>query len=68
MNPLPGDVDCDVAANVIDAALILQLAADLLAELPCEDVADVNQDGSANALDATLILQYAAGLLSSLSP
>ncbi len=67
VKPLPGDVDCNAAANSIDAALVLQLVAALLAELPCEDVADVSQDGSVNALDATLILQYAAGLLDSLS-
>ncbi len=67
VSPLPGDVDCNVAANSIDALLILQLVVALLAELPCEDVADVNRDGSVNALDATLILQYAAGLLDSLS-
>ena len=65
---LPGDVDCNAAVNSIDALLVLQLVAALLAELSCEDVADVNEDGSVNALDATMILQYAAGLLDSLSP
>ena len=64
--PLPGDVDCNVVANSIDAALILQFAAAMLGELPCDDVADVNLDGSADALDAALILQYGAGLLDSL--
>ena len=64
---LPGDVNCDVQANSIDAALILQFAAALVGELPCQDVADVSQDGSVNAVDATLILQFAAGLLDTLT-
>ncbi len=68
VKPLPGDVDCNVRANSIDAALILQLAASIIGELPCQDAADVSQDGSVDALDATLILQFAAGLLDSLSP
>lgn len=68
VEPPPGDVDCNLAANSIDAALILQLAAGIIGGLPCGDAADVNQDGSMDALDATLILQYAAGLLDSLSP
>ena len=64
--PRPGDVDCNTTADSIDAALILQFAAALVGELPCQDVADVNDDGSVDALDATLILQFAAGLLDSL--
>ena len=67
VKPLPGDFDCDVQANSIDAALILQLSASIISALPCEDVADVSHDGSVNAVDATLILQYAAGILDSLS-
>ncbi len=66
--PLPGDVDCNVRANSIDAALILQLVAAIVDELTCQDAADVNDDGSVNAVDATLILQYAAGLLDGLTP
>jgi hypothetical protein len=47
----------------IDAALILQYAAVIIASLPCHLNADVNHDGSINAIDAALILQYVAGLV-----
>lgn len=65
---LAGDVDCNAVVNSIDAVLVLQLAAELLSELPCEDVADVNQDGSVNAVDALLILQFVVRPLDSLPP
>ena len=64
----PGDVNCDVQANSIDAALILQLIASMIDELPCQDAADVNRNGGVSATDATLILQHAAGLLEKLLP
>ncbi len=66
--PLPGDANCDLATNSIDAALILQLSAAMVSELPCEDAADVNQDGSVNAIDSFLILQLAVRPPDSLSP
>lgn len=63
---LAGDANCDGSVNSIDAALVLQYGAGLLAELPCQDNADVNGDGVYNSIDAALILQYVAGLLPSL--
>ncbi len=61
-----GDVNCDGVTNSIDAALVLQLDAALIASLDCEDAADVNGDGATNRVDAAIILQYAAGLIDSL--
>lgn len=58
-----GDVSCDGAADSVDAALVLQLEAGLIALLTCIGNADVNGDGRTNALDAALILQFTAGLL-----
>ncbi len=57
-----GDVNCDATTNSIDAALILQRVAGLVASLPCEAEGDVNGDGIDN-VDATLVLQFDAGLL-----
>ncbi len=64
--PAVGDVDCDGRMNSIDAVLVLQRDADLIASLPCQDAADVNADGAIDSLDATLILQYDVGLIDSL--
>ncbi|OGO50952.1 MAG: hypothetical protein A2148_02340 [Chloroflexi bacterium RBG_16_68_14] len=61
--PIGGDVDCDRTVTSIDAALVLQYDARLLASLPCQDAAEVSGDGRINAIDAVLILQVVAGLL-----
>jgi hypothetical protein len=61
-----GDANCDHSVNSIDAALVLQYSAGLIASLACQGAADVNHDGSVNAIDAALILQYVAGLIGSL--
>jgi hypothetical protein len=63
-----GDASCDGAVNSIDAAVILQYAAALLATLSCAANADVNGDGRVDPLDAALVLQYSAGLITSLGP
>jgi hypothetical protein len=46
--------------------LILQLAAELLEELPCEGDADVNGDDRMDSRDAALLLQFVAGILNEL--
>ena len=63
---MPGDANCNGIVNPIDAALILQENAGLLASIPCAGDADVNHDGRVDPLDAALILQYDAGLLDAL--
>ncbi|MCH8007646.1 MAG: hypothetical protein IIC91_02150 [Chloroflexi bacterium] len=70
-SPVPaslGDVNCDGAINSIDAALIVQMWADLSQSLPCQHIADVNGSGVIGPIDALLILQYDAGLLADLPP
>lgn len=63
---LAGDSDCNGTVNSIDAALILQNVAGLLASIPCPDGADANSDGRTNSIDAALVLQVSAGLLDEL--
>jgi hypothetical protein len=58
-----GDADCDGAADSVDAALVLQSDAGLLASVPCHEPADVNNDAAVDSLDAALILQCVAGLV-----
>jgi len=53
--------------NSIDAQLVLQLKAGLLASLPNEASADVNGDGDITSVDALLILQLDAGLIEELN-
>jgi alpha-tubulin suppressor-like RCC1 family protein len=64
--PHAGDANCDGNVNSIDAALVLQYSAGLIASLHCQGAADANHDGSVNSIDAALVLQYVAGLLGSL--
>jgi CSLREA domain-containing protein len=63
----PGDVNCDLRTNSIDAALELQFIGALVPGLDCVEYADVNRDGRIDAVDAALILQYTAGLLGRLA-
>ena len=63
---LRGDGNCDGRVNSLDALVVLQFSAGLLAHLACGDAADANRNGTINALDAALILQYDAGLIPSL--
>lgn len=59
----PGDVNCDKSVDPIDATLVLQEVAGLLAQLPCPQNADLDEDGEITAKDAMIILQMSAGLL-----
>ena len=58
-----GDVDCSGRVDTVDASLILQRAAALVAELSCDTEADADSSGAIDATDALLVLQYAAGLV-----
>jgi hypothetical protein len=57
-----GDVNCD-GIDAIDAALVLQVDAGLLDELPFPEHGDVSRDGRTDSADAALILQFVSGLL-----
>ncbi len=65
---LVGDVNCSDAVTAVDALLVLQLLAALLANLACQGAGDVNLSGVIDAIDAALILQFTAGLIGSLPP
>ncbi len=61
--PASGDVNCDGQTNSIDATLVLQYHAGLLANVACAENADVDENGTVNSIDATVILQLEAGVL-----
>jgi hypothetical protein len=63
-----GDVNCNRAANSVDASLILQFTAGLISALLCPEGGDANLDGGIDVLDATLILQLESGLIGALPP
>ncbi len=60
---LTGDADCNGAVNSIDAALILQVSAQLVDFIPCALNADVDASGTIDSIDAAIVLQAVAGLL-----
>ncbi len=55
-----GDADCNGSVNSIDAAVVLQLAARQVTQIPCAGFANVNLDAFINSLDSLLILQRVA--------
>jgi hypothetical protein len=59
-----GDANCDGQTDSRDAALILQVTAGLLSEMPCTDRIDLDRNGRIDSVDALLILQCSAGLRS----
>jgi hypothetical protein len=58
-----GDADCSAVRDAVDAALVLQFRAGLIAGVACTLNADFNGDGEVTAVDALLILQLVAGLI-----
>jgi len=61
-----GDANCDGEVTAVDAALILQLNAGLIASVACPEGADANGDGEITAVDAALVLQFVAGIIDEL--
>lgn len=59
----PGDVNCDLAVNPVDALLILQTDTAKIPPPACHATGDVNGDGQTTVIDAALILQFVAGKL-----
>jgi hypothetical protein len=59
---MPGDPNCDLDINSLDALLVLQFDAGLLDTLACEAAADVDKSGGIDSIDAAIILQLDAGL------
>ena len=66
--PLLGDVNCDNLVTAVDPLLILQLLANFLQSLSCENGADVDENGVIDSRDALIILQFLAGLIGTLPP
>ena len=51
------------SVDAVDAQLVLQYKAGLIATLPNLPSADVNNSGEVTSVDAALILQVSAGLI-----
>ncbi|MCH7811036.1 MAG: dockerin type I repeat-containing protein, partial [Chloroflexi bacterium] len=60
---LLGDVSCDGAVSIVDAQLIAQSVAGIIAGLGCAANADTDGDGGVTTVDALLIAQLVAGLI-----
>ncbi len=60
---LTGDANCSGTVDSIDAALILQVSAQLVDSVLCPLNADVNASGAIDSVDAAIVLQAVAGLL-----
>jgi hypothetical protein len=59
-------VNDDGVVNSVDALLVLQYDAELIASLPNLPSGDANGNGRVNSVDAALILQFDAGLIDQL--
>jgi hypothetical protein len=57
-----GSVDCNDAADAVDALMVLRFVSNIQPAAPCIDVADVQCDGDVDAVDALQILRFVAGL------
>jgi hypothetical protein len=56
-----GDVDCSITVNSIDALLVLQFDAGLIADVPCDRQADANFNNRITSDDAIAIVRWVAG-------
>ena len=61
-----GDANCSGTVDAIDALVVLQYSAGLIAFPTCPQYSDVDGNGEIDAIDAVFILQFVAGLIDDL--